>query len=116
MFYYAAKVALSAVIIVAVAELAKRHSGAAALIAALPLTSVLAFVWLHLDGTPPGRIAQLASEIFWLIIPSFALFIALPLLLKQGVGFWPSLALSMAITVACYLAMLPVVRRFGVSL
>jgi hypothetical protein len=116
MLYYAARVGLSAVIIVVVAELAKRHSGFAALIASLPLTSVLAFVWLHLDGTPPGRIAQLASEIFWLIIPSFALFIALPLLLKQGVGFWLSLALSMAITVVCYFAMLPLLRRLGVSL
>ena len=116
MLQYAIKVTLSAAIIVIVTEVAKRHSGFAALIASLPLVSVLAFVWLHLDGTPPARIGQLSIEIIWLTIPSFALFIALPLLLKQGVGFWFSLVLSMAITVACYFAMLPLLRRMGVSL
>jgi ABC-type proline/glycine betaine transport system permease subunit len=116
MLYYAAKVGLSAVIIVVVAELAKRHSGFAALVASLPLVSILAFVWLHLDGVASARIAQLSSEILWLTIPSFALFIALPPLLKHGFSFWLSLGLSMAITVVCYFALLPLLRRLGVSL
>jgi len=116
MLQYAIKIALSAAIIVIVTEVAKRHSGFAALVASLPLVSILAFVWLHLDGAAPARIGQLSIEIVWLTIPSFALFIALPLLLKHGVGFWISLVLSMAITVVCYLAMLPLLRRVGVSL
>jgi hypothetical protein len=116
LFQYVVKVTLSALIIVSVAEIAKRHSGVAALVASLPLVSILAFVWLHIDGVASVRIAQLSSEILWLTIPSFALFIALPLLLKRGFGFWLSLALSMAITVACYFALLPLLRRVGVTL
>lgn len=85
MLYYALKVAVSAIVIVSIAGLAKRSSGFAALIAALPLTSLLAFVWMHADGVEPARIAQLSSQIFWLVLPSLALFLLLPLLRKFGV-------------------------------
>jgi len=116
MVYYALKVLLSALVITVIAEMAKRHSGVAALIAALPLTSILAFVWLHLDAAPPERIADLAGQIFWLVIPSLILFIALPFLLRQGLNFWLSLGISIAATSGGYLALLPLLRRFGVNL
>lgn len=116
MLYYVLKVAISALIIVAITEISKRNSGFAALIAALPLTSVLAFTWLHWESAPPERIADLSMQIFWLAIPSLALFLILPLLLKQGVGFWLSLGLSATVTVGCYLVLLPVLRKVGVNL
>ncbi|ADE12340.1 DUF3147 family protein [Sideroxydans lithotrophicus] len=116
MLYYALKVAVSAVVIVAIAEIAKRNIGIAALLAAIPLTSVLAFIWMHIEGGEPARIAELSGQIFWLVIPSLILFVLLPLLLRQGLGFWLSLALSLAATVACYLALLPVLRKLGVQL
>lgn len=116
MLYYTLKVILSAVLIVAISELAKRSAGLAALLASLPLISLLAFIWLHLEGAPPAQIADLASQIFWLVIPSFLLFLLLPVLLKHGFSFWLSLGVSVAATAGCYLAMLPLLRRFGVSL
>jgi hypothetical protein len=116
MVYYFAKVAISAVIIVAIAEIAKRSSGVAALLASLPLTSLLAFVWMHVEGSDPANIADLSSQIFWLVLPSLVLFMLLPLLLKQGLGFWLSLALSVAATVLCYFVMMPLLRKFGVQL
>lgn len=116
MLYYALKVAISAIVIVAITEIAKRSSGFAALLAALPLTSLLAFMWMHVEGVEPTRIAELSGQIFWLVLPSLLLFLLLPLLLKQGMGFWLSLALSVAATVGCYLALLPVLRKFGVQL
>ncbi len=116
MLYYALKVGLSAVVIVAITEIAKRSSGFAALVAALPLTSLLAFVWLYVEGAAPARIAELSGQIFWLVLPSLLLFVLLPLLIRQGLGFWLSLALSIAATTICYLAMLPVLRKFGVQL
>lgn len=116
MFYYALKVAISALVIVAIAEIAKRSSGFAALLAALPLTSLLAFMWMYFEGAEPARIAELSGQIFWLVLPSLLLFLLLPLLIKQGVGFWFSLTLSIAATAICYLAMLPVLRKFGVQL
>lgn len=116
MLYYAVKVAVSALLIVAISEIAKRHSGVAALIAALPLTSLLAFVWLHVEAAPTEQIAQLSGQIFWLVLPSLLLFLLLPILLRYGWGFWPSLGASMAATAGCYLALLPLLRRFGVHL
>jgi len=50
MLYYALKVGISAFVIVAITEIAKRSSGFAALLAAIPLTSLLAFIWLHVEG------------------------------------------------------------------
>lgn len=116
MFYYALKVGISAAVIVAVTEIAKRSSGFAALVAALPLTSLLAFVWLRFDGMESARIADLSGQIFWLVLPSLVLFLLLPLLIRQGLGFWLSLAISVAATSVCYLAMLPLLRKFGVQL
>ncbi|MBI3531120.1 MAG: hypothetical protein CK604_03435 [Curvibacter sp. PD_MW3] len=116
MLYYTLKVLLSALLIVAITEIAKRSSGFAALVASLPLTSLLAFIWLHVEGTPASEIAGLSSQIFWLVLPSLALFVLLPLLLRQGLGFWLSLGLASAATVVCYLAMLPLLRKFGVQL
>ena len=116
MFYYALKIGISALVIVAITEIAKRSSGFAALLAALPLISLLALVWLHIEGAEPLRIAELSSQIFWLVLPSLVLFLLLPLLLRQGFGFWLSLALSILATAACYFALLPLLRRFGVQL
>jgi hypothetical protein len=116
MLYYAIKVAISALIIVAIAELAKRSSGLAALLASLPLTSLLAFMWMHVEGADSANIADLSGQIFWLVLPSLVLFILFPLLLKQGLGFWLSLVLSVVATVVCYFVMLPLLRKFGVQL
>lgn len=116
MGYYIVKVLLSALVIVAITEIAKRSSGFAALVASLPLTSLLAFVWLRVEGSSSSEIASLASQIFWLVLPSLVLFVLLPLLLRQGLNFWLSLGLSCAATAACYLTLLPWLRKMGVSL
>lgn len=116
MIYYVIKVVISALLIVAISEIAKRSSGFAALLASLPLTSLLAFIWLHLEGSPPAQIAELSSQIFWLVIPSLLLFLLLPVLLKMGVNFWLSLSLSILATIGLYISLLPLLRRFGVSL
>jgi hypothetical protein len=114
--HYAIKVFISALIIVAVSELAKRQSSFAALVAALPLTSLLAFVWMRLDGASNAAIAELSGQIFWLVIPSLLLFAALWFLLRQGFGFWLGLGTSMTLTVLTYLVLLPVLRKLGIQL
>ena len=116
MGYYVLKVIISALLVVAISEIAKRSTGFAALVASLPITSLLAFIWLHVEGSPPQQVAELSSQIFWLVLPSLVLFLLLPLLIRQGLTFWISLGLSVAATVGCYLALLPLLRRLGVSL
>ena len=116
MLYYILKFFVSAFIIVLISEIAKRHSGFAALVASLPLTSLLAIIWMHFDGAESTQIAELSGQIFWLVLPSLLLFLLLPVLLKQGLGFWPSIGLSMTATITCYFLLLPLLRRVGVHL
>jgi hypothetical protein len=115
-WYYLSKLAVSALVIVAVSEIAKRNSGFAALVASLPLTSLLAIIWLRIEGAEVTQIAELSSQIFWLVLPSLILFLLFPLLIRLGLAFWLSLGLSSAATVLCYLLMIPLLRRFGISL
>ncbi len=110
---YVFKVGLSAVLIVAISEIAKRSTGFAALVASLPLTSLLAFVWLHVDGTAATEIGTLSRQIFWLVLPSLILFLLLPVLLDRGLAFWPSMGLSMLATIGGYFLMLFVLKKFG---
>ena len=116
MLYYALKVVISALVIVAISEVAKRSTGFAALIAALPLTSLLAFVWLHVEAASAERIASLSHQIFWLVLPSLVLFLLFPVLLQRGLGFWLSLSISVVATAACYFVLVPLLRRVGVTL
>lgn len=116
MLYYSIKLVVTALLIVAISEVAKRHSGFAALLASLPLTSLLAFVWLHVESTPNEQLGLLSGQIFWLVLPSLLLFLALPLLLRAGVNFWLSMLLAMAATALCYLAMLSILKRYGITL
>jgi len=115
MLYYTIKILLSAFILVAVSEIAKRSSLLGALLASLPLTSLLAFVWLYLDTGDVQKVASLSSDIFWLVLPSLALFLVLPLLIKMGWGFWSSLAVAVLVTAACYGAMLLLFKQFAVQ-
>lgn len=116
MIQYVIKIALTSLLVVAVSEASKRNVVVGALLASLPLTSVLAMGWLYADTRDTEQVAQLATGIFWLVLPSLVLFIALPLLLRRGVAFVPSLGLSIAMTIAAYFAMLEILKRFGISL
>ncbi|MGH8678191.1 MAG: DUF3147 family protein [Burkholderiales bacterium] len=113
MLQFALKVLITAIVVVAVAELAKRSSVWAAVLASLPLTSLLAFIWLYVETEDPGRIAILSGQIFWLVVPSLLLFVVLPLLLRAGVNFWLSLAISVGATAVAYAGTLWLLRRFG---
>jgi hypothetical protein len=116
MLYYTIKFCISALIIVLISEIAKRHSGFAALLAALPLTSLLAMIWMYLDEVEVDQIAEFSSQIAWLVLPSLLFFLFFPVLIKQGLGFWFSLGLSATATITGYLLLLPMLRRLGVQL
>lgn len=115
MSQYLIKVLLTAVLVVAIAEIAKRSTLMGALLASLPLTSLLALVWLYTETGDVARVANLARSIFWLVLPSLALFLVLPAALKAGWGFWPSLAAGCAASIAGYGAMLWALRIYGVQ-
>ena len=100
------KYALTAALVVAIAELGKRSSWLGAALAAIPITSLLAFIWLHSEGTSNSAIAALSIQIVWLVIASLPLFLLLAWLLNRGVGFWPGLGISVAAASLTYVAAL----------
>lgn len=104
------KVLLTAVIVVAISELGKRSSLAFALLASLPLTSLLALVWLYRDTGDAQQAAQLALGIFWVVLPSLAFFAMFPAAVKAGAAFWPAMGAGIAATLAAYGALLGVDR------
>lgn len=112
----AIKVVVTSILIVAIAETAKRSTTVAALIASLPLTSVLALIWLYRDTGDTERAAQLAASIFWYVLPSLAFFIAFPLAVRFGFGFTASLLLASSLTVLAYLIMLAGLKAAGIQL
>ncbi len=115
MAYYVVKVVISALLIVAIAEISKRSSLLGALLASVPLVSVLAMIWLYVDTRDGERVAALASGIFWLVLPSLALFVSLPLMLKQGLNFYLSMSLSILLTIGCYWLMIGLLGRFDIE-
>ena len=116
MLYLILKAAISGVIIAIVSETAKRSPGAGALIASLPLVSVMGMMWLWRDTRDPVRMASHAGATFWYVLPSLPMFLLIPALLKRGVPFWGALATGCALTIGLYLAMTVIGPRFGLKL
>lgn len=114
MWQYIIKILLTAGVVVAVSEIAKRSTFWGAALASLPLTSLLAFIWLYLDTGDARRVADLSNGIFWLVIPSLLLFVALAFLLRSGWGFWYSLGVSSVVTAAAYFGMVWCLGRLGI--
>lgn len=109
------KVLVSAIIIVAVSEIAKRSSTFAAVLASLPLTSLLAFIFLYVDTRDVQKVAELSHGIIWMIIPSFVLFISLPILLKKGVQFPVALSISVVLTTVAYFLFMTFLEKVGIK-
>ena len=116
MAYYALKIVITTLLIVLISEIAKRSSFVGAILASVPLVSVLAMLWLYIDTKNISKVSELSSSIFWLVLPSLTLFITLPLLLKQGINFYLSISLSIGITIFSYWLMISVLNHFGIKL
>ena len=110
------KIVITTALIVLISEIAKRSSLIGAILASVPLVSVLAMIWLYAETRDPEKVAALASGVFWLVLPSLALFVALPILLRHGVGFYLSMGLSVGITVVSYFVMIAALNHFGIRL
>jgi len=116
MWYLALKAALSGVLIAIISEVAKRYPGIGALIASLPLVSVLGMIWLWRDKPDVENMASHAEATFWFVLPSLPMFLIIPWLMRSGMSFWLSLLIGCLVTVALYSAMVAIGPRFGLRL
>ena len=114
---YILKILISATVFTLITEIAKRNTALAALITALPLTTLLVLFWRqHQEHATAPQIADYLTLTFWYVLPSLALFIAMPWLLRHGWTFYPSLLASAAVTVGLYAVEVRVLRAFGITL
>lgn len=109
------KYLITAAVVVLVSEVAKRSDKAGALIASLPLVTILALLWMYYEAQPAEKLANHARYTFWYVLPTLPMFLAFPSLLAKF-GFWPALGFSALITVACFAALAMAIRAFGLDL
>lgn len=109
------KYAITAAIVVLVSEIAKRSDKLGALVAALPLVTILALVWLYLEQQSIEKISNHAWYTFWYVIPTLPMFLLFPFILPR-IGFWWSLTASCLVTIVCFVLFGLLSRRVGVEL
>src|SRR3954452_354391 len=103
MLYLVIKASISGIIVAVVSEVAKRYPGVGALIASLPLVSVLGMIWLWHDKPDVPNMAAHVEATFWFVLPSLPMFLAMPWLLRSGFGFWAKFIIGCALTIGLYL-------------
>jgi F0F1-type ATP synthase assembly protein I len=109
------KYLVTAAVVVLVSEFAKRSDKLGGLIAALPLVTVLALIWLQVEKQPTEKIANHAWYTFWYVLPTLPMFLVFPVLLPR-LGFWPTLLACVLLTVVCFGLFALMMRRFGIEL
>jgi hypothetical protein len=106
---------ITAGMVVLISELAKRSDKMGALVAALPLVTLLTLTWLYLENQPTAKIANHAWYTFWYVLPTLPMFLVFPWLLHR-IGFWPSMMASILLSIACFGGFALVAKRFGIEL
>ena len=74
--YLIIKTLVTALVIVAISEIARRSSIFAGILASIPLTSVLAMTWLYFDTKNVKSVIELSNSVLLLIPPSIVFFLA----------------------------------------
>ena len=111
MFALVAKALLSGALIVAIAEIGKRLPTLGALVASLPLVSVLGMILLWQARPDAENMAVHAEATFWYVLPSLPMFLLIPVLLKRGFAFWTALAAGWVLTIVLYMGMAALLAR-----
>ena len=115
MTYIFIKYLITAAVVVAVSEFAKANDKLGGLIAALPLVTVLALIWLHVEKQPVSKIANHAYYTFWYVIPTLPMFLLFPYLLPK-LGFWLALLSCIVVTFLIFYVYAIALKQFGINL
>ena len=114
--FFTLKLFLSALIIASVSELGKKFSWIAAILASLPLISIIAMSWLYIETKDVQKVISLSNGIFWAVLPSLLFFIVLPILLKLNINFTLAMLISMAVMFLGYVLYISVLNILGIKL
>jgi uncharacterized membrane protein (GlpM family) len=111
------KAVISGLLVAAIAEISRRNSPIASLLAALPIVSLLAILWMYHDTHDVNQIAGFSWGVFWYVLPSLLFFVLLPVLLRQAqMPFYLALLIAAAATIAAFFVLRFALGRFGIQL
>ncbi len=88
------KILVTVATVLVASYLARRTGWLGALVASLPLTSLLVLTWLYADTHDAVRVADLSMGIFWFVLGSLPFFLVLAFALRQGFNVALSFALA----------------------
>lgn len=109
----AIKALVSGVLVAAASEIARRNPGWGGLVASLPLTTLLALVWLWRDSHDAARAADFVTGTALYVIAALPAFGVIALVLRRGAGIAPALIAGSLAAMAGYLLLIWAGRRWG---
>ncbi|AQS88813.1 hypothetical protein AA101099_2237 [Neoasaia chiangmaiensis NBRC 101099] len=101
------KATIAGLLVALVSSVARRYPGFGALIASLPLISVLGMIFLWFARPDATNMATHMQATFWYVLPSLPMFLVMPVMLHHGIGFWWTLISGCGLTIALYALMTP---------
>jgi len=116
MYLLITKAFISGVVIVVVSELAKKNNLLASIVHSLPLTSLLAFIWLYSETKDAALIGRHAYGTFWFVLPTLPMFLLMPFLIRKLGGFWPALGAGIVLSIGLYWLTMRLLDAAGVKL
>ena len=116
MVYFWLRALLSGLIVATIATIARRNPAAGALVASLPLVSLLGMIWLWHDTHDRVRLAAHAQATFFYVLPSLPMFLLIPVMLRSNVPFPITLAVACTVTILLYFLTVFIAARFGIRL
>ena len=116
MIYNIIKILISAILIALISEVSKRSTFFGAILASIPLVSVMAMIWLYFDTNDSLQVVQLSKSIFWLVIPSLVLFITFPFFIRLRLSFYIALSASLIAMVITYFITIAILDKFDIHL
>lgn len=110
------KILITALIILIVTKVQLFSDRISALVIALPITSLIAIVWMQAERQKQADIANHAENTFWFVLPSLPMFLILPWMLRNDWNFWVAMGTVCALTVGFFYITVLVLRLFGIDL
>ena len=113
------KYLITAGLVVLISEVARRSDKLGALIAALPMVTVLAMTWMFFElkgEQQTEKIANHAWYTFWYVIPTMPMFLLMPWMLRKGIHYGWSLLAGCVVTAVLFVLTAWIMKRFCVEL
>lgn len=113
--YYVFKYCLTALVIVGVSEAAKHNDQLGAILAALPIVTVLTLLWLQVESQPYEIIRDHVMYTLYYVVPSLPMFFTFPFFYDRA-SFWMALSLSILVSMVSFVLFALAVYPFGIHL